>query len=461
MAAHLQPSPITPDSGGQPPISRADNTAGHYSWTSWSIYDSTDPRGGRACWRTTGFSRRGNRVSSFKYQLSSRSGPITVSDYRELARRAVPGMVWAYVEFGAEEMTTLAANRSAFSRYALRSRVLTGNEGKDLATTVAGQSLSLPVLLAPTGLAGLAHWTGERGAAQAAEHAGTRAILSTGSSYSFEEVAAATNVNHFFQLYPWADLNTGRHDLTLSLIQRAQKAGYHAMFVTVDVPVSGNRESERKWGMGRPPILTPGRILGGAIRPAWWTMFLRHRRFSMRNLVESTGAKAAVESLTTQYTMTRPELNWDDFAWMRDQWDGPMYIKGVLDPDDAARAVELGANGVVVSNHGGRQLDGAQATLDALPAIVARVGDRAEVLLDGGIRRGSDVVKALCLGATAVCIGRPYLYGLAANGAQGVEHVLEIFREEIARTMTLMGVASVKDLGPSSLLATSTPHRVA
>ncbi len=396
-------------------------------------------------------------MPAFKYKWSSKPGPITVEDYRRLARRAVPDMVWAYIDYGAEDLQTLRANREAFSRYMLRTRVLTGNEASDLSVTIGNQTISLPVLLAPTGLVGLSHWTGERGAAQAAERAGTLSILSTAGSYSFEEVAEGTDKDHFFQLYPWADLTTGRHDLTYALMQRAQRAGYKAMFVTVDVPVHGNRESERKRGMGNPPVVTPKRVMEAAIRPRWWTQFLRHRRISARNLVESVGARAAVASLRTQFRMMRPELNWDDFKWMRDHWDGPLYIKGLLDAEDAEIAVNIGAQGVVVSNHGGRQLDWAVSALDALPAVAAQVGNRAEVLLDGGVRRGADVIKALCLGANAVCIGRPYVYGMAAGGPAGAEHVINIFREEISRAMTLMGVRSVKELDASWLLPANTP----
>jgi isopentenyl diphosphate isomerase/L-lactate dehydrogenase-like FMN-dependent dehydrogenase len=396
-------------------------------------------------------------MAAFKYQLSNKIGPITVEDYRDLARKSVPDMVWAYVDYGADDMQTLAANRSAFARYMFKRKVLTGNEATDLSVTIGGQNLSLPVLLAPTGSAGLSHWTGEIGAAQAAERSGTLSIASTAASYSFEEIAAATEQDHFFQLYPWADLSTGRHDLTLSMIERAQRAGYKAMFVTVDVPIPGNRESERKRGMGRPPIITPARVFNGATKPKWWSMFLKHRRMGGRNLVESVGARAAIQSINTQYTMMRPELNWDDFAFMREHWTGPLYIKGVLDADDAQHAVDLGATGVVVSNHGGRQLDGDVAGLDALPAIAKRVGSQAEVLLDGGIRRGSDVVKAMCLGADAVCIGRPYLYGLAVNGSAGAEHIIKIFREEISRCLTLMGVANFKELDESWLVPANTP----
>jgi isopentenyl diphosphate isomerase/L-lactate dehydrogenase-like FMN-dependent dehydrogenase len=399
-------------------------------------------------------------VTAFKYKLSSRTGPITIEDYRQQARRALPDMVWAFIDYGSEDLVTLQANRAAFGRYALRSRVMVGSEDVDLSAQVAGESLSLPVLMCPAGLAGLAHWTGERGAAQAAERAGTLMVLSTASSYSYEEVAEGTDKDHFFQLYPFHDSSSTTHslqnDLNQSLILRAKRVGYKAMFVTVDVPVSGNREAERKRGMGKPPVITPMRAINGALKPKWAYGFVRHRRMSMRNLVDSAGAKAAVTSLGIQQNMMRRELSWDDFAWMRDQWAGPLYIKGILDADDAERAVDMGANGVVVSNHGGRQLDGAVATLDALPAITKRVGGRAEVLLDGGVRRGTDAIKALCLGATAVCVGRPYFYGLAVGGPAGAEHVINIFREEMARAMTLMGVKTLKDLGPEWLLPANT-----
>ncbi len=391
-------------------------------------------------------------MTVFQYKLTSRAGPITVEDYRQLAKRAVPSMVWAYVDSGAEDLGTLKANREAFERWCLRTKVLTGKDAKDLSVEVAGVPLSMPILLAPTGLTGISHWTGEVGAAQAAEGVGTRAILSTASTYSIEEVGAATREDHFYQLYPWADEATGARALTESFLDRAKRSGFGALFVTVDVPIHGNRESERKRGMGTPPVLTPARIASAAIRPKWWYGFLRYQRMSARNLVDEGGARAAVRSVQAQYKWMRPELVWDDFAWMREQWDGPVYIKGVLDAEDAARAIDLGATGVVVSNHGGRQLDGAVATLDALPAIARRLDGQGEILIDGGIRRGSDIVKALCLGAKAVCIGRPYLYGLGARGPAGVAHILDILREEVARTMTLMGVERLEDLDESWLI---------
>jgi isopentenyl diphosphate isomerase/L-lactate dehydrogenase-like FMN-dependent dehydrogenase len=395
-------------------------------------------------------------LPAFKFQLSSRSGPVTIEDYRQRARRKLPDMVWAFVDYGAEDLATLKANRSSFSRYALRSRVLAGTDTVDLTTQVAGQTLSMPVLAAPAGLAGLSHWAGERAVLGAAENAGTLGILSTSSSYSFEEVAAATRADHFFQLYPFpepgSESRSLKSNLTQSLIQRAGAAGYKAMFVTVDTPVGGNRELEKKRGLGKPPVITPWRAVDAALHPAWAYGFVRHQRISQRNLIDSGGMNAAMTSLKTFEGMLRKGMSWDDLAWMRDQWDGPFYIKGVLDADDAERAVSMGASGIVVSNHGGRQLDGAVASLDALPAIAARIGGKAEILLDGGVRRGTDVIKALCLGATAVCVGRPCLYGLAAGGLAGAEHVFNIFREEINRALTLMGVSRLKELDPSWLL---------
>ncbi len=391
---------------------------------------------------------------AYRYKLSSRSGPISIEDYRALAKRSLPDGVWSFIEYGAEDLVTLAENRSAFDRYALRMKVLTGNSADDLSAKVGGQQLSMPIVLAPAGLVALSHWTGEVGAARAAENAGTLSMLSTTGSYTIEEVAEGTRRNHFFQLYPWADPSGGRHDLTHALMERARRSGYSALVVTVDVSIHGNREVERRRGIGQPPIITPARIAGMALRPAWWTALLRYKRFTSRTVEPTVGAGATV-GLPNR--IMRSELTWEDFSWIREHWHGPLFIKGVLDADDAERAVSLGADGVVVSNHGGRQLDGAPATLDALPAIARRVGDRAEVLLDGGIRRGSDVVKALCLGAKAVGIGRPYLYGMAVRGPAGVEHVLSILREETARVMTLMGIERLDQLGPHCLLPAHSP----
>jgi isopentenyl diphosphate isomerase/L-lactate dehydrogenase-like FMN-dependent dehydrogenase len=377
----------------------------------------------------------------FDLRLRSPNRLISIEDYRREARRVLPRMAWSYIDGGADDEVSLADNRTAFNRWALRSRVLTGNDRHDLRTTVGGVPLDLPVLLGPTGFAGLSHWQGDVAAARAAQRRGTRYVSSTVSSWSIEEIALLAGRGHFFQLYA----NEG--GLTAQLMQRAWNAGIRVMFVTVDVPVRGNREGERRTGMGIPPTLTPREGLNVLRHPGWAFNVLRHRRIGGRNLVEDGGVSAAVESIEIQEReLSTATLSWDDLAWMRSQWKGVLYVKGILDPEDAKHAIALGAEGVVVSNHGGRQLDHAVAPLDVLPEIAAAVGGQAEVLLDGGIRRGTDVIKALCLGAKAVLLGRAYLYGLAINGEQGVVNVLRILQDEIERAMSLMGVSDVGDL---------------
>ncbi|NTY63885.1 alpha-hydroxy acid oxidase [Mycolicibacterium sphagni] len=384
---------------------------------------------------------------AFQYQLRTKQPLVCVDDYRRAALRALPKMVWAYLDGGAEDERTLRANRDAFSKWVLRQRVLAGNSDVDISATLNGERLALPVVLAPTGLAGLAHWSGELGAARAAEGAGTRLILSTASSYSLEEVAVGTEADHWFQLYPWGDRAVPGSSFMDSMLDRARDAGYRSLVVTVDVPAQGNRIGERRTGMGHPPILTPRRIADAAIRPRWWYGLLRYRRMTMRSITDVRGAAGAVESVAIHSRQIRPDISWGDVGSLRDRWDGPFYLKGILDPCDAVRAVdEVGATGVVVSNHGGRQLNATNASLDELPSIADAIGDRATVLLDGGIRCGTDVVTALALGADAVMIGRPFLYGLAVAGGDGVGAVLDILAAEIRQTLLLMGVAAARDL---------------
>lgn len=367
----------------------------------------------------------------------------TIADQRERALRRLPALAAAYVESGADAGVTLRSNAAAFDGWTLRQRVLTGGRPAGLTVSVAGQELALPVMIAPTGLSGLCHWRGDLALAEGAERLGTRLVLSSAGSYTPEEVAAVARVPHLFQLYAWRGSDPDTRALSRSLIRRAEAAGFAALMLTVDTPTYGNRVAERAAGMGLPIELTPARLLDIARRPRWWTSMLRHRRVGLRTLRDAPGIRGALFSAELFRELLHPELDWDDLAWVRDNWRGPLLVKGVLDPDDADRAVRLGVDGIVVSNHGGRQLDGAVAALDALPAIVDRVGTRTEVLMDGGIRRGSDVVKALALGARAVMVGRPALYGLAADGADGVAGALEILRTEIERTLTLMGARSL------------------
>ncbi len=388
-------------------------------------------------------------AKTMRFQLTGgNKHPLSVDDYRRRARRSVPNMVWAYVDGGADDMSTLAGNRAGFGKWKLRQRVLTGlPPGEDLSVEIGGVPLDLPILLAPTGMTGLTHWQGELGSARAAEKAGTRLVLSSASTYSLEEIGAGTVEDHWFQLYPWRD-----KELMGSLLTRARNAGMGNLFVTVDVPTHGNREREQRQGVTTPPVLTPLRVLDAAVHPKWWYGFLKYQRVSLANLAEDKGWSQAVATVRKQSGLLRPDLGWSDLEWLRDQWKGPMYVKGILDPDDAVHAIDVGADGVVVSNHGGRQLDGVPASIEALPGIAAAVDGRGQVLLDGGIRRGTDVIKALCLGADAVCIGRPFLYGLAVDGEDGVADVLRILRTEIARALTLMGIRKVTDLDRSWLV---------
>jgi L-lactate dehydrogenase (cytochrome)/(S)-mandelate dehydrogenase len=393
-------------------------------------------------------------MSLFVFRLRSRERLISVEDYRLAAAKLVPQLVWTYVEGGADDLVTAARNREAFARWVLRARMMTGHAERRLASTVAGVEIDLPVLLAPTGTLGLSHWRGDLAAARAAEAAGTRLVLSTASSWSIEEVAAGTSADHFFQLYPGGER-------TRTLMRRAWHAGYRALFVTVDVPVIGNREGERRHGFMRAPsvdpraiALTPREALDVARHPRWLYDLYRHGRGSMRNLLPAAGIDATFASIEILHReLDQATFSWDDLRWIREQWPGSVYVKGLLDAEDAVRAVTIGCDGLVVSNHGGRQLDHAPAALDALPAIVAAVGDRAEVLLDGGVRRGTDVVKALALGARAVLIGRPQIYGLIVGGERGVADVLAIFRSEIDRVLALMGVGGVHELDRSSVIA--------
>ena len=386
-------------------------------------------------------------VKSGALSLGMKRQPIGVGGYRERARQVLPSMAWAYLDGGADDHVTMDANVAAFRRWRLRQQVLRGVTKPDISTVMAGTRVALPVALAPVGLTGFFRWNADVLAARAAERAGTRLILSTGSSWTLEEVAEATEMNHWFQLYPYGDRTK-----VGALIDRASAAGYTALFVTVDVQARGNREGERRTGMGVPLRVTPRALGDFAMHPVWTWNLLRHGRAAAIHYRDSggNGVAAAASSITAQDRYMQADLNWEDLAWMRDHWHGKLYVKGVLQGDDAVRCVhELGADGVVVSNHGGRQLDRGAATLEALPGVVEALAGRGEVYLDGGVRRGTDVITALALGADGVLIGRAYTYGVAVAGEAGVSDILATFTDDIRRGLILMGCPSVAALDRS------------
>lgn len=342
---------------------------------------------------------------------------------------------------GAESELTARRNSLAFDDIALAPRCLVDVSKVKTATRVLGQDLEWPLLCAPTGASRLFHPDGELAVARAAAKAGILYSLSTASTYSLEEVVAATSGPKMFQLYVHKN-----RDLTRSLIERSKRAGYAALCLTVDVPAMGNRERSLRAGFNMPPVWTLRTALSYARRPAWVLAQMRQGSITLANLVDPSdgGGPSQSTSLTDQIDAA---LTWKDVREIADLWGGPLALKGVMSAEDARRAADAGVSAVIVSNHGGRQLDGAAAAVEALPKIARAVGDRIEVILDGGVRRGVHVLKALALGAKACSIGRPYLYGLSAGGEAGVVKALSILRTELTLAMQLSGCADVESIG--------------
>lgn len=369
---------------------------------------------------------------------------INVADLRALAKRRLPRVVFDYIDGGAEGEVTLAENQRAFETVRLRPRGAVANAACDLRRTVLGSALELPFALAPVGSSRLFYPRGECEAARAAGRAGTAYALSTLAGCSLEDVRAATAGPTWYQLYL-----VGGRDVAAAAIERARRAGYSALLVTVDTAVAGLRERDVRNGT---QALTTRRFPREALhllaRPRWLFDFWRDGGLmAFPNVVRDGQAMPYAD---VAGALAQSSVTWSDFGWIREVWgSAPIVAKGVLTADDARRAVAAGADGVVVSNHGGRQLDGVAPTLHALPEIVAAIGDRAEVLLDGGIRRGSDVVKAVCLGARAVLVGRAYAYGLGAAGGAGVGRAIDILRDDIERTLRLLGCHSINALDAS------------
>lgn len=368
--------------------------------------------------------------------------PINVADYRASAQRRLPRFVWDTIEGGAGDEITLRRNRTAFSDYVLRPRPLVDVSRRDLTTSVLGTTISLPVMLGPVGAGRLVHHDAEPIAARAAANSGTIYCLSS-ITRAPEELAGVADGPMWFQLY----IKPTR-ERTERLVRRAHASNYKVLCVTVDGAVPAIRERDTRNEM-KPPVSPRARFLvQGAGHPVWAANFVNaRRRLGLRGASEP--AQTSLRDVEDEITSTWQPISWDDLAWLRDLWSGPLVVKGIMRAEECARLIGLGVDGIVVSNHGGRQLDGVSATIEALPEVVAAVGGKLEVYLDGGIRRGSDVVKALALGATAVLIGRPYMYGLAARGQRGVEDVLGILRNEIDNTMALLGCPSIADIDSS------------
>ena len=364
---------------------------------------------------------------------------VNVEDLRRLARKRLPRVAFDYIDGGADAEVTLRENSRAFEDVTLRPRSAVATASCDLSTTVLGTRLSLPVLLAPVGSSRMFYPRGEEVAARAAGEAGTAYILSTLSGCRIEDVARATTGPVWYQLYL-----VGGHDVARGGIERAKQAGCSALVVTIDTPVAGLRERDVRNGTkellsGRPWTMLP-HVLQFLARPRWLAAYLRDGGLmTFANVVLPDGPMSYAD---VGAALEQSMVSWADLRWIREAWPGKVVVKGVHTADDARRAMDAGADAVVVSNHGGRQLDGVAATIRVLPEVVAAADGRIEVLLDSGIRRGSDVVKALCLGARAVLIGRAYAYGLGAAGGDGVSRAIDILRTDIVRTLKLLGVAS-------------------
>ncbi|ESZ73643.1 L-lactate dehydrogenase [Mesorhizobium sp. L103C119B0] len=372
---------------------------------------------------------------------------LTIADLKDLARRRVPKMFFDYADSGAWTESTYRANEEDFGKIKFRQRVLVDMSNRSLESTMIGEKVAMPVALAPTGMTGMQHADGEMLAAQAAEEFGVPFTLSTMSICSIEDVASVTKKPFWFQLYVLRD-----KDFVLDLIDRAKAAKCSALVLTLDLQILGQRHKDVRNGLSAPPKMTLANIANIAMRPRWLMGIAGTKRRTFRNIVghaKGVGDVASLASWTTE--QFDPHLSWKDVAWIKERWGGKLILKGILDKEDALMAVETGADAIIVSNHGGRQLDGASSSIMALEEIADAVGDRIEVHMDGGIRSGQDVLKALCLGAKGTYIGRPFLYGLGAMGKQGVTLALDIIRKEMDITLALCGKRLVTEMGKDQL----------
>ena len=371
-----------------------------------------------------------------------------VEDFRKLAKKNLPAPIFHYIDGGSDDETTLKRNTESFSKCDLVPNILAGVGQPDLSTTVLGQKIDMPLFLSPVAMQKLFHHEGDKASARAAEKFGTFYSMSTMATSSIEEIANVSGGPKMFQLYIHKD-----QGLTDNLIDRCKSSGFKSLCLTVDTVVAGNREKDHKWGFTTPPKLNLKSIMSFAMHPKWVFNYLIHEKFQLANVAHRTtkGANIAtgvMEYINEQYD---PAMSWKDAEYCIKRWGGPFALKGVMSVEDAKRAVDIGASAIFLSNHGGRQLDGSRAPFDQLAEIVDAVGDKLDVICEGGFQRGTHMLKALSLGAKACSGGRLYLYALAAGGQAGVERAIEKYKAELVRDMKLMGCTKISDLNRNNL----------
>ena len=369
-------------------------------------------------------------------------------DFRRLAKKNLPAPIFHYIDGGSDDEVTLKRNTESFLKCDLVPNILAGVGEPDLSTTVFGQKIDMPLFLSPVAMQRLFHHDGDKASARAAEKFGTFYSMSTMATSSIEEISNISGGPKMFQIYIHK-----LKGLTDNLIDRCKSSGFKSMCLTVDTVTAGNRERDHHWGFTTPPKLTLKSILSFMKRPSWTFNYLTHEKFQMKNVKDFTKkgtsiAKGVMEYINEQYD---PAMSWKDAEYCIKRWGGPFAIKGLMSVEDAKRAVDIGASAILLSNHGGRQLDGSRSPFDQLPAIKDAIGDKIEIILDGGIRRGTHVIKALSLGATACSFGKGFLFGLGAGGQAGVEQVLKRMRDELRRDMILLGCKSIKQLNSTKI----------
>ena len=369
-------------------------------------------------------------------------------DFRKLAKKKLPSPIFHYIDGGADDEITLKRNSESFNNCDLIPNILSDVSNIDLSTTVLGQKIDFPLFLAATAMHRLYHHDGEKASAKAAEKMGTILGISTMATTSIEEIGKLTKGPKLFQLYIHKD-----RGLTDNLIERCREAGFNSMCLTVDTVVAGNRERDYRTGFSTPPRLTFGSLLSFALHPSWTFNHFFSEKFKLANLIHMTEKGSSIDKSVIDYINEQfdPSMNWKDAEYCVKKWGGPFALKGVMSVEDAKKAIDIGCSAIMISNHGGRQLDGSRAPFDQLAEIVDAVGDKIEVILDGGIRRGTHVLKALSLGAKACSFGKGYLFALGAAGQKGVQAILQKMKNEINRDMILMGCKSVKDLNRSKI----------